>query len=230
MTVTAYIALGSNLGDRKSHLDRALDALRQQPGVQVTKVSTYIETVPVGGPPGQGMYLNAAAELHTDLEPRPLMQRLLKIEAQLGRVRGVKDAPRTIDLDLLVYGDQTIEEPDLSVPHPRMCERLFVLEPLAELAPDLVLPGEAMTIEHITGHVQLHRDMTAIRHDSDLFNRRYISTQEALSRNPHPRKRRHLEQVLKTLEKERVGLDSRIEAVRAKHDHLHRDGPCHKPI
>src|SRR5690349_14371023 len=100
MSVTAYIALGSNLGDRRDHLTRALDALRPH----LTRVSAFYETAPVGGPAGQGPYLNAAAELRTDLAPADLLRLLLDVEQRLGRVRTVKDGPRTLDLDLLLYG------------------------------------------------------------------------------------------------------------------------------
>src|SRR5689334_24340244 len=130
MSITAYIALGSNLGDRRDYLDRALQALKQRPGIIVRQVSSYYETAPVGGPPGQGDFLNAAAELHTDLKPKELLQTLLEIERQLGRVREVPMGPRTVDLDLLLYGDLIRDEIELTIPHPRMHERLFVLQPL----------------------------------------------------------------------------------------------------
>jgi 2-amino-4-hydroxy-6-hydroxymethyldihydropteridine diphosphokinase len=140
MPVTAYIALGSNLGDRQAYLDRALQALRARPAIVVTKTSPYHETEPVGGPPGQGKYLNAAAEIHTDLKPQQLLHLLLDVEQELGRVRTERDGPRTIDLDLLLYGEQIINEPGLIVPHPRMQERLFVLLPLAQIAAYAVHP------------------------------------------------------------------------------------------
>jgi 3-oxoacyl-[acyl-carrier protein] reductase len=114
--------------------------LRDQPGITVARVSAYVETMPVGGPPGQGNYLNAAAEIETDLEPIALLQVLLAVEQRLGRVRQEQHGPRTIDLDLLLYGDVVRDEPGLIVPHPRMHERLFVLEPLAEFAPNVVHP------------------------------------------------------------------------------------------
>src|SRR5262245_16127717 len=123
MRTTAYIALGSNLGDRQGYLDRALQALQEHPGIIVTQVSSAHETAPVGGPPGQGPYLNAAAELQTDLGPAELLDVLLEVERQLGRVRAERFGPRTIDLDLLLYGDLIHEDPRLTVPHPRMAER-----------------------------------------------------------------------------------------------------------
>lgn len=149
MTVTAYIALGSNLGDRRAYLDRALQALRDQPGIVVSRISSYHETEPVGGPPQQGKYLNAAAELQTDLEPAELMRTLLEVEKGLGRVRSEPNAPRTIDLDLLLYGDRVIDEPGLVVPHPRMHERLFVLEPLFEIAPQVIHPLLGRSIQSL---------------------------------------------------------------------------------
>src|SRR4051794_5146959 len=138
MATTAYVALGSNLGDRTQSLDRAVALLRQH--VAVTKVSTYRETAPVGGPAGQGPYLNAVAEVQTDLAARDLLGVLLAIEDQLGRVRTERWGPRTLDLDLLLYGLDVIAEPDLTVPHPRLHERRFVLEPLVEIAPLAIHP------------------------------------------------------------------------------------------
>jgi len=140
MDVTAYIALGSNLGDRQATIDRAIQALSRRPGILVTKSSSSHETKPVGGPAGQGLYLNAAVELRTSLRPEELLKALLEIEQALGRVRRERDGPRTIDLDLLLYGNHTSPGPDLVVPHPRMHERPFVLEPLAEIAPDVLHP------------------------------------------------------------------------------------------
>lgn len=135
MAATAYIALGSNLGDRRDYLDRALAALQEKPGIVVTQVSSYLETAPVGGPSGQGDFLNAAAELQTELEAGELMRVLLDVERDLGRVRSERYGPRIIDLDVLLYDDLVCDEPDLVIPHPRLHERLFVLEPLAEIAP-----------------------------------------------------------------------------------------------
>jgi 2-amino-4-hydroxy-6-hydroxymethyldihydropteridine diphosphokinase len=145
MSVTAYIALGSNLGDRRDHLERGLAALRSRAG-SVTHVSAFYETAPVGGPAGQGPYLNAAAELSTDLAPEALLQVLLEIEHSLGRVRTEKDGPRTLDLDLLLHGDAVRGDPSLVLPHPRMHERLFVLMPLAEIAPGVVHPVLKRTV------------------------------------------------------------------------------------
>jgi len=130
--VHAYIALGSNIGERASHLRTALAALATTPGLRLLRVSSFHETAPVGGPPGQGPYLNAAALLETTLSPRALLDTLLTIESQAGRTRSVPNAPRTLDLDLLLYSDLAISEPDLQVPHPRMWSRPFVVGPLSE--------------------------------------------------------------------------------------------------
>ena len=136
----AFIGLGGNLGDRRAYLERALELLRAEPGIEVVDVSTMRETEPVGYT-DQPRFLNAVATLETDLGARDLLGRLLAVEQALERVRaGPRFGPRTIDLDLLLYGEEVIDEPGLTVPHPRLAERRFVLEPLAELAPDLVLP------------------------------------------------------------------------------------------
>jgi 2-amino-4-hydroxy-6-hydroxymethyldihydropteridine diphosphokinase len=149
MTATAYIALGSNLGDRRASLDRAVQLLREEPGITVNRVSAYLETAPVGGPPGQGPYLNAAAELQTDLSPEQLLRVLLQIEQQLGRVRHEHHGPRTLDLDLLLHGDARCETPELTLPHPRLHERTFVLEPLAEIASQAVHPVLQRTVREL---------------------------------------------------------------------------------
>jgi 2-amino-4-hydroxy-6-hydroxymethyldihydropteridine diphosphokinase len=145
MTI-AYIALGSNLGDRRALLDRAVATLGARPDVAVQRVSSIYETQPVGGPPGQGAYLNAAAELATTLGPDDLLHLLLDIERDLGRVRSARDGPRTIDLDIILYADVVYNDPELTLPHPRMHQRLFVLQPLAEIAPGVVHPILKKTI------------------------------------------------------------------------------------
>lgn len=145
----ALIALGSNLGDRSAVLDGAIAALRETPGIVVRSVSAYHETVPVGGPPGQGLYFNAAALLETTLPPRELLRRLQAIEHQFGRVRVVRWEERTLDLDLILFGGLVIDEPGLSVPHPRFAGRRFVLAPLAEIAPEAVDPVSGKTVAEL---------------------------------------------------------------------------------
>ena len=130
-----YIALGSNLGDRAEHIRSALRELAQEGDIRALACSSLHETEPVGGPPGQGLFLNAAAELDTSLPPRELLVRMQTIEARHGRARTVRNAARTLDLDLLLYRQRVIAEPDLVVPHPRMWERPFVVQPLAEICP-----------------------------------------------------------------------------------------------
>jgi len=139
---TAFVGIGSNLGEPESQIAVALEQLAAEDGIEVVAVSTLRETEPVGYL-DQPSFLNGAAQLETALPPRELLERLLEIESRLGRVRGAgpRFGPRTIDLDLLLYGDETIDEPGLTVPHPRLWERRFVLEPLAELAPGLDIPG-----------------------------------------------------------------------------------------
>ncbi len=128
-----FIGLGSNLGDRAAHIRQALRELGERGDIRVLACSRLYETEPLGGPPGQPLYLNAVAELATNLTPRELLTRLLEIEERHGRQRTIPNGPRTLDLDLLLYGDHVINEPDLVVPHPRMWERPFVLQPLAEI-------------------------------------------------------------------------------------------------
>ena len=127
MGTRVLLGLGSNLGDRQRHLDGALAALAATPGVTVRAVSAYRETPPVGGPSGQGAYLNAAAALETNLGPSELLARCFEIEANAGRVRSVHWGERSLDVDLLLHGNQVIALPTLTVPHPRLTVRRFVL-------------------------------------------------------------------------------------------------------
>ena len=136
----AFLGLGSNLGDRLEHLRRAVELLRER-GAKVLRSSRVYETAPVGGPP-QPDYLNAVIEVETDVSARDLLDACLAVEHELGRERAERWGPRTIDIDILTFGDEHIDEPDLHVPHPRMHERGFVLVPLLELEADPPLPGD----------------------------------------------------------------------------------------
>jgi 2-amino-4-hydroxy-6-hydroxymethyldihydropteridine diphosphokinase len=158
--VDAYVSLGSNLGDREAHFAAALGALRARAGVRVIALSAVYETDPVGPLP-QGPYLNAVVHLRTRLSPRALLACLQQIEAAAGRTRGAeRNLARTLDLDLLLHGAQTLDEPGLTLPHPRLHERAFVLEPLCELAPDLVHPKLRRRIDELARRV---RDPAAVR-------------------------------------------------------------------
>jgi 2-amino-4-hydroxy-6-hydroxymethyldihydropteridine diphosphokinase len=139
--VRAYVGLGANLGDREETIRSAVALLGTQPGIDVVAVSSLRETEPVGYV-DQPAFLNGAVAIETELSPQELLGRLLAVELALGRVRGKSPrfGPRAIDLDLLLYGAEVVDEPGLTVPHPRLAERRFVLEPLHELDPDLLLP------------------------------------------------------------------------------------------
>jgi 2-amino-4-hydroxy-6-hydroxymethyldihydropteridine diphosphokinase len=136
--VRAFLGLGSNLGDRRAHLRRAVELLEAEG--DLVGVSPLYETDPLGGPPGQGPYLNVVVELRTAASPRQLLERCARLEGDAGRVRTVRFGPRTLDADVLLVGTDRVDDPDLVVPHPRMRERRFVLAPLADLAPELVPP------------------------------------------------------------------------------------------
>jgi 2-amino-4-hydroxy-6-hydroxymethyldihydropteridine diphosphokinase len=138
---TAFVGIGSNVGDREENLRRAVELLSSEDRIDVAAVSEIRETEPVG-PVEQEPFLNGAVRIETDLSPRELLERLLAVEQELGRVRKERWGPRTIDLDLLLYDDLYVDEPGLTVPHPRLHERRFALEPLADLAPSLEIPGK----------------------------------------------------------------------------------------
>ncbi|HUF60025.1 MAG TPA: 2-amino-4-hydroxy-6-hydroxymethyldihydropteridine diphosphokinase [Actinomycetota bacterium] len=139
MSVVAFLGLGSNLGDRLANLQAAIEAMQTEPGLRVTVSSRVWETTPVGGPP-QPDYLNAVIRVETDLSARDLLDVARRVEARLGRVRKERWGARTLDVDILLFDEERIDETDLVVPHPRMAERAFVLLPLLELEPDPVLP------------------------------------------------------------------------------------------
>ncbi len=156
--VTCYIAVGSNLGDRKFNIESAIKKIRTLASTKIRKVSSIIETAPQGGP-AQGLYLNAVLETETDLTPYHLLQELQRIESMLGRVRVVVNGPRSIDLDILTYGDIRMNEEALCIPHPRMLERDFVMLPLKEIAPGLArkLRGKQTSVKRKAKSVKLKR-------------------------------------------------------------------------
>ncbi len=136
----AYVSVGSNLGDRWGFLALAARELRAVPGIAVLRASCVYDTEPLG-PAGQGRYLNAVLEVETTLPPLEVLRTLLRVEETAYRQRPVRWGPRTLDLDLLLYGDQELRTPELTIPHPELRSRRFVLEPLAELCPDRLVPG-----------------------------------------------------------------------------------------
>jgi 2-amino-4-hydroxy-6-hydroxymethyldihydropteridine diphosphokinase len=139
VAVQAFLGLGSNLGDREQNLQRAVDLLSAEPGIEVVASSRVWETDPVGGP-SQPDYLNAVVRVQTDLTPHDLLGACLRTEAVLGRVRDVRWGPRTIDIDVLLVDTLALSDTELTIPHPRMTERAFVLLPLLEVGPDVALP------------------------------------------------------------------------------------------
>jgi 2-amino-4-hydroxy-6-hydroxymethyldihydropteridine diphosphokinase len=159
---TCLVGLGSNLGDRQQTLDRAVELLRETPNVLVAAVSAWRPTQPIGGSAGQGEYLNGALLLETTLEPDALLGRLRQIEQQLGRARGERWEPRTLDLDLLLFGDAVLDTPSLVLPHPRMAFRRFVVEPAAEIAPDLPHPTIGWSLARLRDHLQTALPYVAI--------------------------------------------------------------------
>jgi 3-oxoacyl-[acyl-carrier protein] reductase len=145
----ALVALGGNVEPRRRHLLGAVTELDTLPGTRVLGTSRLHETAPVDCPPGSGAFLNGACLLETELSPRALLAELLAIEAGHGRRRGAPHAPRTLDLDLLLHGEALLDEPGLALPHPRMHERAFVLEPAAEVAPTLRHPRLGRTLAEL---------------------------------------------------------------------------------
>jgi 2-amino-4-hydroxy-6-hydroxymethyldihydropteridine diphosphokinase len=158
MAQRVYLALGSNIGARADNIARALDALREH-GVRVTRRSSLYETEPVEVV-DQPWFLNRVVEAETELDPQELIYVALGIERSLGRERTVPKGPRTIDIDILLYGDRSIRAPNLEIPHPRMAARRFVLIPLAEIAPDLLHPSLRKTVSELLAEAS---DRSAVR-------------------------------------------------------------------
>lgn len=146
--MSAYVGLGANLGDPAQALTVAIAALDRIEATRVVRASSFYRSAPVGYA-AQPEFVNAVVRLETRREPRELLESLLAIEEQAGRQRSFANAPRTLDVDLLLYGDATIQTPELTVPHPRMHQRRFVLEPLLELSPGCIIPGLGRAAEHL---------------------------------------------------------------------------------
>lgn len=147
------VGLGSNVGDRQQALDRAVGLLGRRPEIRLIAQSPWRQTEPIGGPPGQGAFLNGVVLLETSLGPEAVLALLQSIEGELGRQRGDRWGPRTIDLDLLLYDQVVLEAPGLTIPHPRMAFRRFVLEPAAEVAPAMLHPTTGWTVAQLLAHL-----------------------------------------------------------------------------
>ena len=153
-STVAYVGLGSNLGDRRGHLVAAVRCLARHAAIEIKETASLYETSPVGGPSGQPPYLNSVARVATTCSPRELLDVALSIETSLGRERGVRWDARVIDIDVLLFGDDVIDEADLRIPHPRLHLRRFVLEPLCELAGEIIHPTLGLSVERLTQRVR----------------------------------------------------------------------------
>ncbi|PLY06961.1 MAG: 2-amino-4-hydroxy-6-hydroxymethyldihydropteridine diphosphokinase [Desulfuromonas sp.] len=159
---TAYLGIGSNLGERLELLRQGRRRLEAAPGVRLLRSSPLYETVPQGGPAGQGLFFNAVLELQTTLSAEALLRLCLQIEAEAGRERLIHHGPRTLDLDLLLYDEQCCDSDELTLPHPRLHERRFVLVPLCDLRPELVHPRIGLSLSDLLA--QLHDNGVTLRH------------------------------------------------------------------
>ena len=144
----AFLGLGSNLGDREGNLRRAVELLPSY-GVTVVELSPVYDTAPVDTPPGSGRFFNAVCRVETALPPQTLLRAVKGLESALGRLSGRRNAPRTIDIDILLYGDEVVDTPEVTIPHPRFASRAFVLTPLADIAPDAVHPVLGVSVREL---------------------------------------------------------------------------------
>jgi len=158
----AIIGLGTNLGDREANLDQAITALQAMPHVHVWTVSDYYQTTPIGGPPGQGPFLNAAVLAEPAIDPLSLLELLHRIEAKFGRERTERWGPRTIDLDLLLYGEEIRRSPEITLPHPRLPFRRFALVPAVEVAPWSIDPLTGLTINELLNNLDRRPSLIAV--------------------------------------------------------------------
>jgi len=156
------LSLGSNLGDRKKILTDACGKLADLPQTRVVAVSSFYETEPIDSPPNSPMFLNAVVLIDTALAPLELLRETQAIENAFGRVRSVPNAPRTLDIDILFYGDLILDTPELTLPHPRAYLRRFVLEPLAELLPDFILPNQTQTVSQLLKKIPVETSLLNI--------------------------------------------------------------------
>lgn len=163
--VKAYIGLGSNLGDKKTYINQALDLLTNNPGIKKLRAASLYKTAPMGYLE-QDWFLNTVAEIETVLSPEELLALLKGVEDTLQRVRTIRWGPRTIDLDLLTYGDETINTRSLVIPHPRMTQRAFVMVPLAELNPTMIM-FEGKTAELLAQELLINQDIIKIDNQKD---------------------------------------------------------------
>jgi 2-amino-4-hydroxy-6-hydroxymethyldihydropteridine diphosphokinase len=164
----AVLAFGSNLGHRFQTLQGAIDTLFDAPGLEFVKASPVYETDPVGGPAGQEPYLNAIVLAETRLRPHTLLERAQSVENAFGRVRGERWGSRTLDIDLIVVGDTALDDPELTLPHPRAHERAFVLEPWSKVDPEGVVPGRGRVCDLLAGLAEPDRQGVRLRDDLKL--------------------------------------------------------------